>query len=104
MGRFVQGKYQKSLLPLVIFTRPTLQQICVEVTRNTLVNSGDRGKLLLRCIRAYVELDVLSSFEVHTEKTIEFGRKLAGRFIRLANVRHPKFIFYAIITNVFVIH
>ena len=59
--------------------------------RNVLVdadesNRGNRGKLLLRCIRAYVELDLLASFDVHTEETVEFGRKVADKFVQLVNV------------------
>jgi hypothetical protein len=70
--------------------------------RNVLVNSGERGILLLRCIRAYVELDILASFTVHTDDTISFGRSVAKRFFKLANVRCYKSIFYVIITNTFV--
>ena len=44
------------------------------------------GHCLLRCIRAYVELDLLASFEVHTEGTIKRGRMVAERFVKLANV------------------
>lgn len=59
--------------------------------RNVLVESGSRGQLLLRCIRAYVELDVLASFDIHTDETIAFGRGVADKFIKLANVSHlPK--------------
>jgi len=43
---------------------------------------------LLRAIRAYVELDILASFDVHTEKTIKHGRSTAKKFVRLANVSY----------------
>ena len=66
--------------------------------RNVLVNSGDRGKLLLRCVRAYVELDTLASFEVHTDQTIAFGRTVADQFIKLANVSHSESIFNILFT------
>jgi hypothetical protein len=56
--------------------------------RNVFVESGDRAKLLLRCVRAYVELDMLASFDVHTDETIAFGRVALDRFAKLANVRH----------------
>ena len=46
----------------------------------------EKGLLLLHCIWAYVELDVLASFEVHMDKTIERGRAVADRFMKLANV------------------
>lgn len=56
--------------------------------RNALAGSGDRGRLLLRCVRAYVELDLLASFDVHTDETITFGRAALNQFIKLANVRY----------------
>ena len=65
-----------------------LFQICVLVARNTLGEHKD-GRLLLRCIRAYVELDLLASFDVHTEITIGYGRKIAEKFFKLANVGYP---------------
>lgn len=60
-------------------------QICVPVLRNALGGSAD-GLRLLACIRAYVELDLLASFEVHTEETIKYSRKVAKEFLKLANV------------------
>ena len=56
--------------------------------RNAFVESGDRGVLLLRCVRAYVELDLLASFDVHTDQTITFGRERVDEFVKLVNVRH----------------
>lgn len=53
--------------------------------RNVL-DSDDRGTLLLRCVRAYVKLDILASFELHTDQTIAFGRTVADEFLKLANV------------------
>lgn len=50
--------------------------------------ADEDGHRLLRCIRAYVELDLLASFEVHTEDTIKRGRAVANRFAKLANVSH----------------
>ena len=55
--------------------------------RNVLVGAGDKGKLLLRCVRAYVELDTLASFDIHTDQTIAFGRSTLEKFTKLANVR-----------------
>ena len=52
------------------------------------MGSGDRGKLLLQCVQAYVELDVLASFNVHTDETIAFGQAALDKFVKLANVRH----------------
>lgn len=53
--------------------------------RNTFETDED-GRLLLRCVRAYVEIDVLASFELHSEKTIEYGRAAVEKFVKLANV------------------
>ena len=53
--------------------------------RNAL-GEDDDGRRLLRCIRAYVELDLLASFDVHTDKTIEYGRAVVTRFSKLMNV------------------
>jgi hypothetical protein len=46
----------------------------------------DEGHTLLRCIRVYVELDILASFDLHTEISIKKGRAAAEKFIKLANV------------------
>lgn len=54
--------------------------------RNVPADSIPDGQLLLRCVRTYVELDVLSSLEVHTDETVAFGREVADRFVKLANV------------------
>lgn len=56
--------------------------------RNTF-EDDEKGQLLLRCVRAYVELDLLASLEVHTEETIRYGRKVAVKFMKLANVSRP---------------
>jgi len=56
--------------------------------RNMFAESGGRGVLLLRCVRAYVELDLLASFDVHTDQTIVFGRAVLDRFVKLANVSY----------------
>lgn len=56
--------------------------------QNAFVESGDRGVLLLRCVRAYVELDLLASFDVHTDQMITFGRERVDEFVKLVNVRH----------------
>ena len=45
--------------------------------RNTL-GEDENGYRLLRCIRAYVELDLLASFDVHTDGTIERGRMVVS--------------------------
>ena len=55
--------------------------------RNTL-EADERGQRLLCCVRAYVEMDILVSFEVHTDDTIKYGRKLVDKFAKLANVSH----------------
>ena len=50
--------------------------------------TNERGHQLLRCVRAYVELDLLASFDVHTEGTIKYGKMVAEKFAKLANVSH----------------
>ena len=70
-----------------------LFQICVHVARNVLTSGSesDSGFLLLQCIRAYVELDLLASFEVHTDHTITWGRDVLKRFAKSAMVRYITF-------------
>jgi len=66
-------------------------KICVPVLRNALVGET-KGLNLLCAIRAYVELDLLASFEVHTELTLKRGRRVAKKFSELAHVSevpHP---------------
>ena len=53
--------------------------------RNTL-GADKHGLQLLRCVRAYVELDVLASFDVHTDQSIKRGQKTVKKFVTLANV------------------
>ena len=62
------------------------------VLRNVVGESSDRGKLLLCCVCAYVELDLLASFDIHTDETVQFGRQVADRFVELVNV--SKFTLY----------
>ena len=62
-----------------------IHQICVPVLRNEL-GSDERGLLLLRCVRAYVQLDILSSFDIQKESTITLGRSAAMKFSVLVNV------------------
>lgn len=57
------------------------------MTRNAL-GSDEDGYRLLRAVRAYVELDILASFELHTDGTIAYGRTMAEKFVKLANVSH----------------
>jgi len=55
--------------------------------RNTF-ETDESGHNLLRCVRAYVELDLLASFEVHTDETIRYGKAVAEKFTKLANVSY----------------
>ena len=62
------------------------------MVRNVLEADED-GLRLLRCIWVYVELDILASFEVHTDETINRGRAIVMKFAKLANVSdlsHPQ--------------
>lgn len=52
------------------------------------MGEDQNGYRLLRAIRAYVELDILASFDVHTEETINYGRSMAKKFVKLANVSY----------------
>ena len=63
-------------------------KICVPVLRNVLVGITN-GRNLLCAVRAYVELDLLASFEVHSEVTVKQGRKTAKKFWELACVGSP---------------
>ena len=53
--------------------------------RNTLT-TDESGYHLLRAVRAYVELDLLASYEVHTDISIKQGRAAVEKFVKLANV------------------
>ncbi|KAF9783985.1 hypothetical protein BJ322DRAFT_1007764 [Thelephora terrestris] len=61
-----------------------MSKICVPVMRSTLGEDAS-GRRLLSCIRAYVELDVLSSLNLHTDTTIKYGRKMEEKFFKLAH-------------------
>jgi len=52
-------------------------------------DTDEEGHTLLRCIRAYVEMDLLASFEAHSDATIEYGRLVVKKFVKLANVGCP---------------
>lgn len=49
------------------------------------VNQETAWQLLL-VIRSYTIIDLLLSFEVHTEETIAYGRKETDLFIKLLEV------------------
>jgi hypothetical protein len=49
-------------------------------------NEDNKDLPLLRCTRAYIEMDILASFDVHTDVTIQQGRIVAKKFVKLANV------------------
>ena len=63
-------------------------------------DTDEDGQLLLRCVRAYVELDLLASLEVHTDETIKYGRGVAEKFVKLANVSRV-FCIQNLIANMF---
>jgi hypothetical protein len=48
--------------------------------------------LLLRCIRAYLEVDLYAALEVHTTETIAAGRKALQYFSELMNVSHIRLL------------
>ena len=84
---------------MYLFTGSPSWQICVPVMQNILVESSSCGQLLLCCIRAYVELDVLALFDIHTDEIIAFGRGVADKFVKLANVSHLPKILGIVIAN-----
>ena len=50
------------------------------------VEHDDLSRGLLCCIRVYVELDILASFDVHMEITIKQGRAAAKKLLKIMNV------------------
>jgi len=40
----------------------------------------------MRCIRAYVDVDMYAGFDVHTEETISDGRRATNEFLDLMKV------------------
>lgn len=61
-------------------------QVVVFATHNIIPRDDKEGWLLLLCLRSFSILDLLLSFEVHTEKTILAGRKellTLGRHIKV---------------------
>ena len=62
-------------------------QVVVFAAQNIIQRSEDKeGWQLLLCLRSFSVLDLLLSFEVHTEKTIMAGRNELARFGRLMKV------------------
>ena len=53
--------------------------------RNALADD-ESGYQLLHAVRAYVEMDLLASYEVHTDISIKQGRAAVQKFVKLANV------------------
>jgi hypothetical protein len=51
------------------------------------VLTDDLGLKLLKAIRSYVELDIYTSFKLHTSDTIAAGRKALQRFGDMMKVR-----------------
>ncbi|KAI9455173.1 hypothetical protein BJY52DRAFT_1205065 [Lactarius psammicola] len=71
-----------------------ISKVVVFAAQNIIQRSEDKeGWQLLLCLRSFSILDLLLSFEVHTEKTIMAGRNELARFGRLMKVRdwnYPK--------------
>jgi hypothetical protein len=59
-------------------------QIALFVLHNVLTDQ--RGFLLLKCLRSYIELDMYASLEVHTAQTIADGRAELQNFSKLLTV------------------
>ena len=64
-------------------------QICVHVAQNVIAHGlgSNDGILLLRCVQAYVELDILAGFEIHTTESIAWGSVVLKNFAKLAEVK-----------------
>lgn len=45
-----------------------------------------RGRLLLQCLRSYLELDMYASLQVHTEETLKAGREELLNYAALMKV------------------
>ena len=88
-------RYTNTIIPLPTYKSCSvfLSQICVHVAQNTLTSGleSDSSFLLLQCIQVYVELDLLASFEVHTDHTITWGRDVLKCFAESAMVRYITF-------------
>jgi microcystin degradation protein MlrC len=54
--------------------------------QNILGEDDAEGFRLLRCVRAYTELDMFASFDVHTDVTIKQGRAAATKFSKYLKV------------------
>ncbi|KAI9433794.1 hypothetical protein BJY52DRAFT_1131964, partial [Lactarius psammicola] len=71
-----------------------ISKVVVFAAQNIIQRSEDKeGWQLLLCLQSFSVLDLLLSFEVHTEKTIMAGRNELARFGRLMKVRdwnYPK--------------
>ncbi|KAG2140495.1 uncharacterized protein EDB93DRAFT_1105900 [Suillus bovinus] len=70
---FNDGSHHEDISKLVLFT-----------AQNILLESQSKlGYLLLHCIHYYIELDMHTLFEVHTEETITAGRATLNKFSEL---------------------
>jgi hypothetical protein len=68
----------------------SLNQLLTFAAHAVLPNAGESklAYLLLRCIRAYLEVDWYAALEVHTTKTIAAGQAALQEFSELMDVSY----------------
>ncbi|KDQ51821.1 hypothetical protein JAAARDRAFT_62330 [Jaapia argillacea MUCL 33604] len=78
---FSNGTKLEDISKLVLFSAHNILDLA----------SDQEGYLLLQCLRSYLELDMYTALEVHTELTIKAGREEMNRFSGLIEV-YPKLL------------
>lgn len=64
-----------------------MTQILLFVAHNILTEAADPlGYLLLKCLRAYIDLRLYAGMEVHTSETIAAGEKIVTKLGELLQV------------------
>lgn len=58
------------------------------VALNVIPWQNAEGQLLLRCLRSYSIVDLYLAFEVHTEQTMDAGRRELANFALHMKVRN----------------
>lgn len=61
-------------------------QLIIYAAYNAFNDDNEQSYCLLRCIRAYIELDLYLGLEVHTTSTLAAGRSQQQKFAELMEV------------------
>jgi hypothetical protein len=69
-----------------------LPQIIVFVALNIIPRQNAEGQSLLRCLRSYSIVDLFLAFEVHTDQTLDAGRRELANFALCMKVRNIPFL------------